>query len=125
MNRYVYSLVQAVTPARDRITAGIILGRDAEGYTLYEVERDAMLSAAGIDCNMVRQYLTVVRSYTCGAHANEKALEHYATSSYRSTLQVDEPMPVLADDSHRALVAITSVGSLLLRARMVDVERCR
>lgn len=110
MTRYVYSLVQATTPAQDRLTVGLIIGRDGEPFALHRATlRNRAIQALGMDMATVQQFLDVVAQQAAHLRSEQELVE-FATWHFRSMLQPTMPWPTVGTDP--AEIAASILNSL-------------
>jgi len=106
MPRFVYSLVQVVTPSRDRVTVALVVGRDGEPFALHRPQiRTQPLQALGLDVATVLQFLNVVCEQAAHLRSEEELVE-FAAWHHRSMLQCTMPFPVLGNGPEEVAASI-------------------
>lgn len=110
MHRYLYSLVQATTPAQDRVTVALVIGRDGEPFELFRPQlRSQPLRALGLDIATIMQFLNVVCEQVMHLRSETELVEFVAWH-HRSMLQCTMPFPILG--SGPEAVAASLMASL-------------
>lgn len=113
VQRFIYSRVQCCPAATcERINVGVVLGLPVgKSYTLeyHDLARPAMLFLmVGVDPMLVYRYVNDVVQPKANALYGESELRTWSLDR-RSLLQVEAPLPILAESRQQALAKIRDI----------------